>query len=184
MSGEIQQDIAVVELLENTILQILQKNGLLQGNKTFGTIYEILNDTTLMVDMTQSNSIERVRCSPNVEFFVGDRVLVEYINNNPHDMFVMAVVSGGVQIDGEDEEECPEEVVFPYEPVEIIRYDDERRQAYLFIYGYDDPKTTWEQELVRNSKNQVVEIIHRYPNDVILIRELLRNEFDEVYKYE
>lgn len=182
----IQQEVAIMDLLEQSVMQILKKNNILQGNKTFGVVQEIVSDKILKVELTQANSIENVRCSPNVEFKIGDRVLVEYINNNPHDMFVMAVISGGVDLgDWEDngDKKCYDYTFLPYEPVEIIRYEDNRK-AYKFIYGYDNPNTTWEQELVRNDKGQVEEIIHRYPNDIILIRTLYRNDRDEVYKYE
>lgn len=189
---QIQKDAMAMQLFEQSIMQILRKNGMMQGNKTFGTVAEVINDKSLMVEMTQSNSTEMVRCSPNIDFYVGDRVLIEYINNNPHDRFVVALISGGVDVesgnqedetDETDDETCYDYTFLPYEPVEIIRHEDSR-QAYLFIYGYDNPETTWEQELIRNDKGQVEEIIHRYPKDITLIRTLLRNELDEVFKYE
>lgn len=183
-----------MDMLEKSVIQILKKNGLLQGNKTFGVVTEILNKKALMVEITQSNNIEMVRCSPNVEFKVGDRVLIEYINNNPHDRFVLALVSSGVSVesgnqdsndgeDGEDNNDSKDYLFLPYEPVEIIR-DDTTKKAYKFIYGYDNPDTTWEQELVRNADDKVEEIIHRYPNGVILIRTLFRNNEGKVFKYE
>ena len=188
MSSEdgIQQDIAIMDILEKSVMQILKKNKMLQGNKTFGVVTEIVNDKALMVDMTQTNSIEMVRCSPSVKFTLGDRVLVEYINNNPHDRFVVAIISGSVDVNGNvnvcDCEPFDYEFL-PYEPVEIIR-DTDTNKAYLFIYGYDDPDTTWEQELVRNDEGKVEDVIHRYPNGVILIRTLYRNTKGEVFKYE
>ena len=194
----IQQDIAIMDMLEKSVMQILKKNKMLQGNKTFGVVTEIVNDKALMVDMTQTNSIEMVRCSPSVRFTLGDRVLVEYINNNPHDRFVVAIISGSVDVNG-NVNVCDCEPVngnvnvcdcepfdyefLPYEPVEIIR-DETTNKAYLFIYGYDDPDTTWEQELVRNDEGKVEDVIHRYPNGVILIRTLYRNTKGEVFKYE
>ena len=187
MSDIIQQDIAIIDILEKSVIQILKKNGLLQGNKTFGVVTEIVNDKSLMVEITQSNNIEMVRCSPNVEFNIGDRVLIEYINNNPHDRFVLALVSGSVSVEATEEEEEENNqndyLFLPYEPVEIIR-DDITKKAYRFIYGYDNPDTTWEQELVRNAENKVEEVISRYPNGLILIRTLFRNEEGKVFKYE
>ena len=199
MDNGIQQDIAIMDMLEKSVMQILKKNKMLQGNKTFGVIEQILSNKALMVEMTQTNAVEMVRCSPNVGFKLGDRVLVEYINNNPHDRFVVAVISGGIEVDGhrqgqdgekgedgKDAEggECDCDYEFlPYEPVEIIRNDDDGK-AYLFIYGYDNPDTTWEQELIRNSDGKVEDIIHRYPNDIILIRTLYRNDDGKVFKYE
>ena len=189
MSSEdgIQQDIAIMDMLEKSVMQILKKNKMLQGNKTFGVVTEIVNDKALMVDMTQTNSIEMVRCSPSVEFNIGDRVLIEYINNNPHDRFVLALVSGSVSVEATEEEEEENNqndyLFLPYEPVEIIR-DDITKKAYRFIYGYDNPNTTWEQELVRNAENKVEEVISRYPNGLILIRTLFRNEEGKVFKYE
>ena len=117
--------------------------------------------------------------------------MVEYINNNPHDRFVVAIVANGTDIDtGRDNEDdkdkdkdCYDYTFLPYEPVEIIRYEDSRK-AYKFIYGYDNPDTTWEQELIRNEDGKVVEVIHRYPNGVTLTRTLYRNDKDEVFKYE
>lgn len=184
MSNVIQQDIAIMELLEDTVMQVLKKNGILQGNKTFGFVAEILSNTKIKVDMTQANSTEIVTCSPNMEIALGDRVLVEYINNNPHDMFAIAVVSKGSGGDViEDEEEIVSCDCLPYEPVEIIREDDEQNRAYLFIYAYDSIYR-WEQELVRDEQGRVIEVIHRYPNNIILVRRLLRNENGKVYKYE
>lgn len=185
MSETIQQDIAIMNMLEKSVLQILKKNGLLQGNKTFGVVTEILNDKSLMVEITQSNNIEMVRCSPNIKFNVGDRVLIEYINNNPHDRFVLALISGSVSTESgnQDDSDSKDYLLLPYEPVEIIR-DETTKKAYKFIYGYDNPETTWEQELVRGTDNKVEEIIHRYPNGVVLIRALFRNEDGKVFKYE
>lgn len=182
MGSEIQQDNTIMSLLENTVMQILRKNGMLQGNKTFGVVAEIINDTKVMVDMTQSSSVELVSCSPNVEMALGDRVLVEYINNNPHDMFVIAVIAKGTGGDVIEDKivscEC-----LPTEPVEIIREDEEPERAYLFIYAYDS-EYRWEQELIRDERGKVIEIIHRYPNHIILVRRLYRDEKDRVYKYE
>ena len=158
-------------MVEKAVMQILQKNNLLVGNKTFGVVEEIINNTTL-----QSNTSEIVNCSPKVEYHKGDRVLVEYINNNPHDMFVIALVGGGYEIDQIDYSELPTE------PVKIVY--NEHGKAYKFIYGYDQPRKTWEQELVRNDEGIVEEIIHYYPDGFVLTRVLIRNDQGRVIKYE
>ena len=160
-------------------MQILRKNGLLKGNKTFGTVIRQLNSTVVEVEMVDSSSIQRVNCSPNLEFNTGDRVLIEYINNNPHDMFIMGLIKGGQKI---PPDEPLDYFSLPYEPVEIFR--NEADKAYRFMYGYDNPKTTWYQELIRDESGRVVEIIHEYPDGFVLIRTLFRNEKEQVYKYE
>lgn len=157
-------------------MQILEKNDLLTGNKTFGVIEEILNDTTLLVYMQQSGMSEMVNCSPRVEYKLGDFIIIEYINNNPHDRFVMGVIKGGHEIEPIDYAQLPTE------PVELIR--NANKVAYRFIYGYDNPLTQWEQELVRNAEGKVSEIIHRYPDGFTLIRNLIRDNDDLLKKYE
>lgn len=176
-------DAKIVERMEKMIMQVLAKNGILKGNKVYGTVVEQINRTTVSVILEGSDDRKpiHVKCSPYVEFNTGDYVLIEHINNNPHDRFIVAVVREGGFV-GKDEEDTIDYSLLPYEPVEIFRNEQDR--AYKFMYGYDKIETTWYQELFRNEKNQVVDVVHTYPDGVILIRTLYRNEKEQVYKYE
>lgn len=172
-----QSDANIMPMMEKMIMQILHKNNILTGNKTFGIVEEIINKSTLLVFLQHSNTSELVNCSPNVFFHIGDRVLVEYINNNPHDRFVLGLIGGGNEIDPIDYANLPDE------PIEIIR--DTNGKIYKFIYGYDKPTTTWTQELIRNTSTGIVEqIIYTYPDDFILIRTLIRDITGKLQKYE
>ena len=173
---QFQADANVMPMTEKMIMQILQKNNLLTGNKTFGVVEEVINKTTLLVYMQHSNTSEIVKCSPHVPFHLGDRVLVEYINNNPHDRFVLGVIKGGYDIDQIDYN------LLPDEPVQIIRDDNGR--AYKFIYGYNNPRTTWEQELIRNDEGKVEQVVHYYPDGFVLIRTLIRDAQGRLRRYE
>lgn len=176
-NSEFQQGANLAPMLEKTTMQILRKNGVLTGNKVFGMIEEVLNKTTLRVYIDQATTSEIVSCSPHVKYTYGDRVLIEYINNNPHDMFVLGTIAGGYDIDIIDYDSLPDE------PVEII-YDSSGK-AVEFIYGYDKPETTWRQELERNEKGQVRNVYHYYPDGFVMARTLIRRDSDDkVVKYE
>ena len=177
MKNQFQADANIMPMMEKVVMQILSKNGLLTGNKTFGVVEEVLNHSTLMVVMQQSGVSEVVNCSPSVTYNLGDRVLIEYINNNPHDRLALGVLKGGSEVEQMDYSLLPEE------PVEIIR--DEDGKAVKFIYGYDDSATTWTQELVRNEDGSRLEsVIYTYPDGFIEIRKLIRGEEDKLEKYE
>lgn len=163
-------------LLEKTTLQTLQRNDLLVGNKIFGMVEKVINKTTLMVYVDQATEREIVNCSPHVDYQIGDRVLIEYINNNPHDMFVTGTIGGGYPIDQIDYSSLPDE------PVEII-YNEENK-AVEFIYGYTSKKTTWRQELERNEEGKVIAVLHYYPDGYVLVRNLIRREDGKVTHYE
>ena len=61
-------DANVMPMMEKMIMQVLKKNDMLTGNKTFGVVEEVINKTTLTVYLQQSNSSELVKCAPNVEY--------------------------------------------------------------------------------------------------------------------
>lgn len=167
----------IMVMMEKVVMQVLKKNGLLTGNKVFGVVEEVINNTTLRVYLQQSMTTELVKCSPKAEFNLGDRVLVEYINNNPHDMFVMALVKGGYGVEPIDYDSLPTE------PVEIVRNSDGK--AYKFIYAYNQPKLTWTQELVRDEvTGKVTSVIHEYPDGYILTRYIINDENGKLYRYE
>lgn len=171
------QDTNIAPLFEKLTLQVLKKNNLLVGNKVFGMIEEILNDSTLRVYIDQATTSEIVSCSPHVKYRYGDRVIIEYINNNPQDMYVLGTVAGGYDIDIIDYD------LLPTEPVEIIY--DSAGVAVEFIYGYDKPSTTWRQELERNDKGQVTTVYHYYPDGFVKARSIIRRGSDDkVVKYE
>lgn len=173
---QFQSSANVMPMMEKVVMQVLKKNGMLKGNKTFGIVEDIINTATLNVFMQHSQTTERVKCSPHVPFKLGDNVLVEYINNNPHDMFVLGVISGGEEIQEIEYETLPDE------PVQIIRNSEGK--AYKFIYGYDDPEHQWTQELVRNENGKLKEVLHYYPDGFTLIRTLIRDEEGKLEKYE
>ena len=177
MKSNFQGNANIMPMMEKMIMQILQKNGILQGNKTFGIVEEIINKHTLLVYLEHSNISETVKCSPHIPWHIGDRVLVEYINNNPHDRFVLGLIGGGEDIEMIDYANLPDE------PVEIIRNAD--GQAYKFIYAYDQPTKTWTQELVRDvDTGKVTQVIHSYPDGFVMIRTLIRDSEDRLVKYE
>lgn len=164
-------------MLEKATMNTLEKNNRLVGNKRFAIVEDVLNETTLLVYFDQSHETIQVNCSPHVVYELGDRVIVEYINNDPQDRYVTSVLNGGYDIDIIDYESLPSE------PVEIIY--NSKGLAIEFIYGYDNPKTMWRQELERNAKGQVENIYHYYPDGWVMVRTLFRDEVtDRVYKYE
>lgn len=165
-----------MKMTEKVFMQLLKKNNLLVGNKTFGVVREVLNTTTLLIHFEHSGTNEIVNCSPHIPFKLGDRVIVEYINSNPHDRFVLALIGGGYEIDVIDYD------ALPTEPVKIIR--DDNGKAYKFIYAYDRPTKEWSQELIRNDEGKVVQVIYAYPDGFILIRTLFRDEDGKLERYE
>lgn len=177
MSQGFSNETNIMVMMEKVVMQVLKKNGLLTGNKVFGVIEEVINETTLKVYMQQSMTTELVNCSPKAEFNIGDRVIVEYINNNPHDMFVMALVKGGAKIETIDYDTLPDE------PVEIVR--NSSGKVYKFIYAYNEPTKTWTQELIRDDETgKVTAVVHEYPDGYILTRYLIRDENEKLYRYE
>lgn len=178
MSSAFDNSNNLMVMMEKVVMQVLKKNGLLTGNKVFGVVEEVVNDTTLRVYLQQSMQSELVKCSPKATFNLGDRVLIEYINNNPHDKFVMALVHGGYGVEPIDYDSLPTE------PVEIIRRDDGK--AYKFIYAYDQPTKTWSQELIRDvDTDKVTSIKHVYPDGAVMIRYLVKDTTtNKLHKYE
>lgn len=167
----------LLSMFEKNVMQILRKNGILNQNKTFGIVEEVIDDTTLLVYMQQENKSRVVKCSPRTKFYEADRVIVEFINNNPHDTFVIGVVSGG--------SEPPKPLEYdklPTEPVQIIR--DENRRAYKFIYAYNHPTNVWSQELIRNEHDKVVAVLHSYSDGFMHIRYLIFAEDGLLDRYE
>lgn len=167
----------VTKMLEKTIMQVLKKNSLLQGNKTFGSVEDIISETEVLVFLESAQSMEKVMCSPDLGLDVGDRVIVEYINNNPRDKYIMGLLgrgSGTPPIAYES---------LPTEPVEIIR--DNSGRAHRFIYAYDNPIKRWEQELVRDGiTGKVNHVVNTYQDGFQIIRTFIRDEQDRLWKYE
>lgn len=167
----------VTVMMEKVVMQVLKKNGLLTGNKVFGVVEEVINDSKLRVYLQESMQSEIINCSPKGTFNEGDSVMVEYINNNPHDKFVMALVKGGYNTSILDYDSLPNE------PVEIVRKGDGR--AYKFIYAYDQPTKKWSQELIRDEEtDKVLSIRHDYPDGSIVIKYFIYNEDGTLYRYE
>lgn len=168
----------LMTMMEKSVMQILKKNGVLIGNKVFGVVEEVLNSTKLRVVLLRSQDIKVVNCSPMAEFHIGDTVLIEYINNNPHDMFVVATMAGGHDIKPIDYDSLPSE------PVEIIR-NRETKKAEKFIYAYNEPTKAWTQELIRDKETKKVTAVRTvYPDGFILTRFLLMNDEGKLWRYE
>ena len=163
--------------LEKLVKQILQKNGLLKGNKLFGIVEAVISETQLKVYLQQEMRSMIVNCPPRIAFEIGDRVLIENINNNPHDRFVMAIVEGISK-----DTEVIDYDSLPTEPVEIVR--DENGKAYKFIFAYDNPKTLWTLELTRLPDGKAESTISTYPDGMIFIRWFIRDEQGRLWKYE
>ena len=163
--------------LEKLVMQILQKNGLLKGNKLFGVVEERISENKVKVYLEKELRSEICNCPPKTEFQMGDRVLIENINNNPHDRFIVALVEGiGKDVEIIDYESLPTE------PVEIIR--NEQGKAYKFVYGYDNPKTLWTQEIFSREDGKADSIKNTYPDGMVFIRYFIRDDKDRVWKYE
>lgn len=163
--------------LEKLVKQILQKNGLLKGNKIFGVVEEVINETKLKVYLQQELRSMIINCPPRIAFEIGDRVLVENINNNPHDRFVIAIIEGVSK-----ETEVIDYDSLPTEPVEIIR--DEKGKAYKFIFAYDNPKTLWTMEISKTPNGKAESTIATYPDGMVFIRWFIRDENGRLWKYE
>ncbi|MFR4987313.1 MAG: hypothetical protein ACLUCH_07955 [Lachnospirales bacterium] len=163
--------------LEKIVMQILQKNGLLKGNKLFGVVEQVINETKLKVYLEAEMRSMLVNCPPRIAFEIGDRVLIENINNNPHDRFVMALIEGVSK-----DTEVIDYDSLPTEPMEIVR--DENGKAYKFIFAYDNPKTLWTQEITRLLDNKAESVISTYPDGMVFVRWFIRDEKGRVWKYE
>lgn len=165
--------------IEKLVLQILEKNRILKGNKLFGTITEVISQDKVNVYIEQELRSQIISCPPRVVFEVGDRVLIENINNNPHDRFIIATVKGV-----ESNIEIIDYSTLPTFPVELTARDDTTGKAQLFTYGYDDPSTLWTQELRYNDKGQLVTVVETYPDGMIFYRNLIRDSEGRFMKYE
>lgn len=82
--------------LTDMIIKTLETNGLLTPNKTFAIFLEKLSYNTASVFLEQSQEVANVSCPSNGEFYPGDYVLVESINNNPQDRFIVATIRSAV----------------------------------------------------------------------------------------
>ncbi len=163
--------------LQKLVMQILEKNGLLKGNKLFGVIEDIISETVVKVYIEKELKSQLCNCPPKNGFQIGDRVLVENINNNPHDRFIVALVSG-ISTDTE----VIDYDNLPTEPVEIVR--NEKGKAYRFVFGYDNPKTLWTQEITFREDGKAYSITNTYPDGAVFIRYFIRDDKDRVWKYE
>lgn len=163
--------------LEKLVMQILQKNGLLKGNKLFGIVEEVISETQLKIYLQQEMRSTLVNCPPRIAFEMGDRVLVENINNNPHDRFVIAIIEGVSK-----DTEVIDYDSLPTEPVEIVR--DTNGRAYKFIFAYDNPTTLWTQEITYNNEGNAESTISTYPDGMVFIRYFIRDEQGRLWKYE
>ena len=163
--------------LQKLVMQILEKNGLLKGNKLFGVIENVISETKVRVYVEKELRSQICNCPPRVGFEVGDRVLIENINNNPHDRFIIAIVDGISK-----DTEIIDYDSLPTEPVEIIR--DENGKAYRFIFGYDNPKTLWTQDLSFRVDGKVDSTTNTYPDGMVLIRYFIRDDLNRICKYE
>lgn len=163
--------------LEKLVMQILQKNGLLKGNKLFGVIEKVISETKVKVYVEKEMRSQLCNCPPRVPFEVGDRVLIENINNNPHDRFIIALVDGVSK-----NTEVIDYDSLPTEPVEIVR--NENGKAYKFIFAYDNPKTLWTQEISFRSDGKADSVTSTYPDGMVFMRYFIRDDKDRVWKYE
>lgn len=163
--------------LEKLVKQILKKNGLLKGNKIFGVVEEVVNETQLKVYLEQEMRSTIVNCPPRIAFEIGDRVLIENINNNPHDRFVIAIIEG-ISADTE----VIDYDSLPTAPVEIVR--DDNGKAYKFIFAYDNPKTLWTMEITKFPDGKAESTISTYPDGMVFVRWFIRDDNGRLWKYE
>lgn len=164
--------------IEKLVEQILLKNGVKKVNKIFGLVEEVISDNKLKVYLEQELRSVVVNCPPRIGFEIGDRVLIENINNNPQDRFVVAIIEGVSK-----DTEIIDYASLPTEPVQVVR-DDHTQKVIKAIYGYDNPQTMWEQRLTYDDKGLLVSTTSIYPDGAVLRRFLIRDEKGRLIKYE
>lgn len=164
--------------MEKFIMQILLKNKLLNVNKLFGIVEKKITDSLLQVYLEQEQRSVDVKCPPRIPFEVGDRVLVENINNNPQDRFVVAIIEGVSK-----DTEIIDYASLPSEPVQLV-YDETTNKLSKAIYGYDNPRTLWEQRLLYDESGKLISDTRVYPDGMVIRRFLIRDDKGKLIKYE
>jgi len=89
----------VMNQLEDIIVQVLQKNGVLNNTHEFGIVIKPLSDHMLLVAPQQfDKDPEEIPCAViGGGYRQGDRVLIEYLNNNQHNKYVICVMQRGFE---------------------------------------------------------------------------------------
>lgn len=168
----------VAKDMEKFIMQVLVKNKLLNVNKLFGIVEKKINETLLQVYIEQELRSMEVKCPPRIPFEVGDRVLIENINNNPQDRFVVAIIEGISK-----DTEIIDYATLPTEPVQLI-YDESTKKLKKVIYGYDNPKTTWQNILNYDETGKLISDTRIYPDGMVFKRFLIRDDKGKLIRYE
>lgn len=76
--------------IENVVVKLLNKLGLLNGQWHLGEVTEIVSQTKLKVKVDGSELSQTLSCNPDVTFQIEDHVWVIFINGNARDKFVIA----------------------------------------------------------------------------------------------
>lgn len=163
---------SMTDTWEKMILSVLKKHNVLSANKVFGVVTRVINSKAVRVYLEHEKREEIINCSPNAELKVGDTVMVEYINNNPKDKFIMAIINS---IPSQPPEEPLDYRDLPSEPVRIAR-DTLTRKAYQFFYGEmeNPPELQWNQELIRHHEtDKLIAVRSNYPDGISITRFLI-----------
>ena len=162
------------------VMNILHANNVLRPNKTFATVLEKVGPNSVAVFMEQSQLTEVVQCAPNAELKPGDYVLVEYINNNPQDKFVMALIRSISSDIGKGVDWSK----LAQEPIRLQRNPLTKKVEKVF-YGEDEypPQRQWNQELHRDVNSIVFAVTSTYPDGLQITRYILRDNDGLVVAY-
>lgn len=144
--------------LEDIIVQILNKKGVLNNYHEIGTVIRQLSETTVLVAPNQfdNKDAEEIPCAViDGGYRMGDRVLIEYINGSAHHKYVIAVMQKGYEkaaIDYTQLEDTPMRVfrkpgLIMQDPTDmVVDLGDEKPipLAWKILYMENTPLEWWE----------------------------------------
>lgn len=81
---------SIHDLIERTVLKILDRYGVLQGQWRLGVVTQVISPTKLKVKIDGGTQPQTVSCNPDITFAVGNNVWVIFINGNGRDKFVIS----------------------------------------------------------------------------------------------
>lgn len=186
----------VYNQLEDIIIQVLQKKGVLNNYHEIGTVVKQLNEGNLLVASNQfDKEPEEIPCPYMTDGYrPGDRVLIEYINGNPHHKYVMCIMQRGYEkanIDYSALKDTPMRVFrrpgsIMQDPTDmIVDLGDEKPipMVYKVLYDENSPMEWW--EILHRDSRGWLKAVTTYlpPNGKIQITNYIIRDNDDLFHY-
>lgn len=160
----------IQKTLQDMVMATLQVNGVLRPNKSFGTFLRMAGVGRASVWIEEAGEAVEVGCPSHGDFNPGDYVLIENINNNPQDRFIVSTIRS-IALEG-----LVDFSKMAQEPVRLQRNPLTRVVEKVFYGEGEYPENRqWTQELHRDVEGLVYAVTSIYGGQLTITRYIIKD---------